>query len=66
MLEELSNKYDAEKLTIQSGGNLNVLFLRNNLLDYINIVIATLLVCGKDIPTLVNGKALVVQKNYKN
>ena len=58
LLEDLKDKYKAEKLTIQSGGNLNGLFLRNNLLDYVNIVIAPLLVGGKDVPTLIDGEAI--------
>lgn len=58
LLEDLSSKYNVEKLTIQSGGNLNGLFLRNNLLDYVNIVIAPLLVGGKDVPTLIDGEAI--------
>lgn len=58
LLEDLSNNYSAEKLTIQSGGNLNGLFLRNNLLDYINVVIAPLLVGGKDVSTLIDGESI--------
>lgn len=58
LLEDLSNNYSAEKLTIQSGGNLNGLFLRDNLLDYINVVIAPLLVGGKDVSTLIDGESI--------
>lgn len=58
MLEDLSSIYGAEKITIQSGGNLNGLFVRENLIDYVNIVIAPLLVGGKDVSTLVDGEAI--------
>lgn len=58
LLEDLYNDYNAEKITIQSGGTLNGLFLRNDLLDYINIVIAPLLIGGKDVPTLIDGEAI--------
>ena len=58
LLEDLYSKYNAEKVTIQSGGNLNGLFLRNNLIDYVNIVIAPLLVGGKDVSTLIDGEAI--------
>lgn len=58
LLEDLSCKYNVEKLTIQSGGSFNGLFLRNNLIDYLNIVIAPLLVGGKDVPTLIDGDAI--------
>ena len=58
LLEDLSSKYNAERVTIQSGGSLNGLFLRNNLIDYVNIVIAPLLVRGKDVSTLIDGEAI--------
>ena len=58
LLEDLSSKYNAERVTIQSGGSLNGLFLRNNLIDYVNIVIAPLLVGGKDVSTLIDGEAI--------
>ena len=58
LLEDLYGKYNAKKITIQSGGNLNGLFLRENLIDYVNIVIAPLLVGGKDVPTLIDGEAI--------
>ena len=58
LLEDLSEKYNVDKITIQSGGTLNELFLRENLIDYVNIVIAPLLVGGKDTPTLIDGKAI--------
>lgn len=32
--------------------------MRNNLIDYVNIVIAPLLVGGKDVSTLIDGEAI--------
>ena len=58
LLEDLYSKYNAERLTIQSGGTLNGLFVRNKLIDYVNIVIAPILVGGKDVPTLVDGEEI--------
>ena len=58
MLEDLAENYNAEKITIQSGGSLYGLFLRENLIDYVNIVIAPLLVGGKDVPTLIDGQSI--------
>ena len=46
MMEDLKNNYDVDKITIQSGGTLNCEFLRENLIDYVNIVIAPILVGG--------------------
>lgn len=62
LLEDLYSKYQVDYLTIQSGGNLNGLFLRENLLDYVNIVIAPLLVGGKDTSTLIDGEAITSPK----
>lgn len=39
LLEDLYSKYNVESLTIQSGGSLNGLFVRNKLIDYVNIVL---------------------------
>lgn len=58
LLEDLYSKYKVERLTIQSGGSLNGLFVRNKLIDYINIVIAPIIVGGKDVPTLVDGESI--------
>lgn len=58
LLEDLYSEYNVDKLTIQSGGNLNSLFVRENLIDYVNVVIAPLLVGGKDVSTLIDGKAI--------
>ena len=58
LLEDLYEIYNAERLTIQSGGKQNSLFVRENLIDYVNVVIAPLLVGGKDVPTLVDGESI--------
>lgn len=58
LLEDLYTKYNAERLTIQSGGNLNSLFVRNKLIDFVNIVIAPILIGGKDVSTLVDGESI--------
>lgn len=58
LLIDMKEKYNAERITIQSGGNLNGLFLRENLIDYVNIVIAPLLVGGHDTSTLIDGKSI--------
>jgi len=58
LLEDLKSKYNAERLTIQSGGTLNGLFVRNKLIDYVNIVIAPILIGGKDVATLVDGESI--------
>lgn len=58
-LAKLKSEYGCQKITIQSGGTLNGLFLREKLFDYIDIVIAPILIGGKDTSTLIDGKSLL-------
>lgn len=58
MLTRLKTDYGCERLTVQSGGTLNNLFLRNKLLDYIDIVVAPILIGGKETSTLIDGSAI--------
>lgn len=58
MLETLYRQFGCERLTIQSGGTLNALFLREKVFDFIDIVIAPVLIGGKDTSTLIDGESL--------
>lgn len=58
-LEKIKTEYGCERITIQTGGTLNSLFLREKLLDYIDIVVAPVLIGGKDTSTLIDGKSLL-------
>lgn len=59
MLESLYGDFGCERITVQTGGTLNGLFLRGALLDYIDIVVAPVLIGGKDTPTLIDGPSLI-------
>lgn len=59
-LEILYEKFGCERITVQTGGTLNGLFLREKLLDYVDIVFAPVLVGGRDTPTLIDGESLVL------
>ncbi len=61
-LAELKEKYGCERITIQSGGTLNGMFLREKLFDYVDIVIAPVLIGGKDTSTLIDGTSIVSEK----
>ncbi len=63
LLCDMKKKYNTQAITIQSGGTLNGKFLRDNLIDYVNIVIAPLLVGGKDTSTLIDGEAITFSKD---
>lgn len=57
----LKNDYGCDRLTVQSGGTLNSIFLREKLFDYIDIVIAPVLIGGRDTATLIDGESLLSQ-----
>ncbi|MCI8637659.1 MAG: deaminase [Coprococcus sp.] len=59
-LQTLKDDHGCERLTIQSGGTLNGLFLRSKLIDYVDIVIAPVLVGGKDTSTLIDGESITM------
>lgn len=61
-LIDLREKYGCERLTIQSGGTVNGMFLREKLFDYVDIVVAPVLIGGKDTSTLIDGKSLLNQE----
>jgi 2,5-diamino-6-(ribosylamino)-4(3H)-pyrimidinone 5'-phosphate reductase len=57
-LKILKKEHGCERLTVQSGGTVNSLFLREKLLDYVDIVVAPVLIGGKDTSTLIDGTSL--------
>ena len=61
MLNLLFADYGCSRITIQTGGTLNEIFLRAKLLDYVDIVIAPVLIGGKDTASLIGGNSLLSQ-----
>jgi len=59
LLSNLYSDYGCERITIQTGGTLNEIFLRAKLFDYIDIVVAPVLIGGKDTSTLIDGYSLL-------
>lgn len=66
VLHDVAERYSAERITIQSGGNLNALFLKERLIDYVHIVISPLLVGGRDTPTLIDGSSITQVNELHN
>ena len=60
-LRKLKSEYGCERLTVQTGGTLNGLFLHEKLFDYVDIVVAPVLIGGKDTSTLIDGNSLYSQ-----
>lgn len=58
LFEALNQKYGVENMTIQSGGTLNSTFIREGLVDRVLLIVAPVLIGGKDTSTLVDGESL--------
>lgn len=55
LMEELY-KYNCDELTIQTGGELNGLLLRNHLIDKLEIIVCPIIIGGKNVSTLIDGE----------
>ncbi len=62
VLTKLKGCYSCERITIQTGGTLNGLFLREKLMDYIDVVVAPVLIGGKNTSTLIDGNSLLSER----
>ena len=58
LFNRLSNEFEVEQMTIQSGGEMNANLIREGLVDYISVVVAPIIVGGRDTSTLVDGESL--------
>lgn len=58
-LAKLKAEFGCDRITIQSGGTLNSLFLQEKLFDYVDVVVAPVLIGGKDTSTLIDGQSLM-------
>ncbi|MBR6164310.1 MAG: GNAT family N-acetyltransferase [Clostridia bacterium] len=58
-LMQLKKDFGCERLTVQSGGTVNGLFLREKLFDYVDLVVAPVLIGGKDTSSLIDGPSLM-------
>ena len=61
-LVKLKEEYGSDRITIQSGGTVNGLFLREKLFDYVDIVVAPVLVGGKTTSTLIDGESITTRE----
>ncbi|MGY3750754.1 dihydrofolate reductase family protein [Vagococcus acidifermentans] len=65
-LSILKEEFKCERLTIQTGGTLNALLLREDLIDYVDIVVAPILVGGKDTSSLIDGESITSQQQLND
>lgn len=55
LLIKVKQNYGIDRLTIQTGGTMNALFVRRGLIDHVVIVVAPLFVGGVNTSTLIDG-----------
>ncbi len=58
LLMKLKKQNGIGRITIESGGTLNSIFLRHGLIDHVKIVVAPLIIGGRDTSSLVDGFSL--------
>jgi len=58
MMNKLEKVYKIKNITLQSGWTLNSELFKNNLINKLSIVIAPVIIGGKDTPTLVDWKSI--------
>jgi 2,5-diamino-6-(ribosylamino)-4(3H)-pyrimidinone 5'-phosphate reductase len=58
LFAKLKTKHGADRMTIQSGGELNAILLRAGLIDQVLIVVAPCLIGGRSTASLVDGEPL--------
>ncbi len=63
IMKRLYTEYKCKRLTVQTGATLNALLLENNLIDYVDLVIAPVLIGGTDTPGVVGGKSAITDSD---
>lgn len=58
LFQRLKTDYQAKRVTIQSGGEMNAVLLHERLIDAVSVVIAPALVGGRDTSTVIDGDSL--------
>lgn len=65
LFQKLKHDYGVERITIQSGGTLNSVLLREGLLDKLSIVLVPCLIGGKNTNSLIDGEDLFSEDDLK-
>lgn len=65
VFRRFKEKFNIDRVTIQTGGTLNAKLLRLGLIDKISIVVAPCLIGGKNTQSLIGGESLHTQDDLK-
>lgn len=63
LFTKLRGEYHVERVTIQSGGELNATLIRANLIDEVSVVIAPCLIGGINTTSLMGGESLHTEED---
>jgi 2,5-diamino-6-(ribosylamino)-4(3H)-pyrimidinone 5'-phosphate reductase len=66
LFKRLKKVESADRITIQSGGEMNSLLVKEGLISQLSIVVIPALVGGKDTPTLMDGESLKTSDELKS
>ncbi len=66
LMRRLKQQYGYTQLTFESGGTLNAALVRQGLVDHVVLVVAPLLVGGKDTSSLMDGESLQTERDLLN
>jgi 2,5-diamino-6-(ribosylamino)-4(3H)-pyrimidinone 5'-phosphate reductase len=58
MMQKLKEEYGIHRITLQTGGTLNAEFVRMGLVDHISIVVAPIMVGGRNTSSVMDGESL--------
>ena len=58
LFSRLKRHYNIPRITLQTGGTLSAVLLRNKLIDHVSIVIAPALIGGRQTSSLIDGESL--------
>jgi len=63
LMRKMKQVYQIERLTIETGGTLNCVLLREGLIDHVMIIVAPLLVGGRNTSSLIDGPSLKTEED---
>jgi 2,5-diamino-6-(ribosylamino)-4(3H)-pyrimidinone 5'-phosphate reductase len=61
-LERLWGEFGCERLTVETGGTLNAALIAEGLIDYVDIVVAPVIIGGKDTASMVDGPSITTRE----
>lgn len=61
-LERLYTECGCERVTVQTGGTLNSALIAEGLIDYVDVIIAPVLIGGSDTASMVDGPSITVRE----